>query len=142
MSLVVVDSSVAIKWFVSEPYSADARRVLDGYQAGTLTLLAPDLLNAEIGNIVWKKQVHQGMAEADALAILTSFRAVTFVMTSIADLLDDAYRLAVAHQRTVYDALYLALSVREACPFVTADERLVNAVSASLPHVIWVPNWP
>ena len=52
---VVVDSSVAIKWFVEEPYSVEAHRLLEGYQDGTLTLLAPDLLYAEVGNIVWKK---------------------------------------------------------------------------------------
>jgi predicted nucleic acid-binding protein len=52
---VVVDSSVAIKWFVEEPYSVEAHRLLEGYQDGTLTLLAPDLMYAEVGNIVWKK---------------------------------------------------------------------------------------
>lgn len=55
MEKVVIDSSVAIKWFVVEPYSADARRLLYGYQLGELEFLAPDLINAEIGNIVWKK---------------------------------------------------------------------------------------
>jgi predicted nucleic acid-binding protein len=48
---VVVDSSVAIKWFVEEPYSVEAHRLLEGYRDGTLTLLAPDLLYAEVGNI-------------------------------------------------------------------------------------------
>jgi len=55
MDKIVVDSSVAIKWFVPEPLSDESRRVLDGYQAGAFTLLAPDLLAAEIGNIVWEK---------------------------------------------------------------------------------------
>ena len=49
---VVVDSSVAIKWFVVEPYSVKVHYMLEEYQAGTLTLLAPDLLYAEVGNIV------------------------------------------------------------------------------------------
>ena len=41
---LVVDSSVAIKWFVVEPYSVEAHAILEEYQAGTITLLAPDLL--------------------------------------------------------------------------------------------------
>ena len=65
MDKAIIDSSVAIKWFVVEPYSDDARRVLNEYQAGTLSLLAPDLIYAEVGNIVWKKQRFQGLA-ADA----------------------------------------------------------------------------
>lgn len=142
MSQLVVDSSVVIKWFVVEPYSTEARRILSDYQAGTLTLLAPDLLNAEIGNIVWKKHVLQGMATADAQLIIDTFRAIPLVQTPTSDLLDNAYRLAVTHQRTVYDMLYVALSLQAACPFVTADEKLVNAVSTALPNTVWLSNWP
>jgi predicted nucleic acid-binding protein len=139
---VVVDSSVAIKWFVVEPYSVEAHCILEGYQTGTLTLLAPDLLFAEVGNIVWKKHRFQSLAAEDAQEILAAFRLVTFVVTSSAALLEEAYRLAVAHQRTVYDALYLVLSLHEQCPWVTADERVVNALAATFPHIIWVANWP
>jgi predicted nucleic acid-binding protein len=143
MDRVVIDSSVAIKWFVPEANSADARKLLDGFQAGTLELLAPDLLNAEIGNIVWKKQVLRGeLSAADAQLVLDNYRALKLPLTPTADLLDAAFRLAVAHQRTVYDCLYVALSIRENCPFVTSDERLVNAVSAAIPGVIWLPHWP
>lgn len=34
--------------------------------------------------------------------------------------------------------LYLALSIRENCPFVTADEKLVNAIQAEFQQVIWL----
>lgn len=142
MASVVVDSSVVIKWLVAEPHSTDARRLLNDYQAGTLTLLAPDLLYAEIGNIVWKKQRFQGMAAADAQLVLDSFRALTFTLTSESVLLAEAYPIAVAHQRTVYDALYVALSVREQCQLVTADQKLIAAIGTAFPQVVWVANWP
>jgi predicted nucleic acid-binding protein len=48
----------------------------------------------------------------------------------------------VAHQRAVYDAMYLALSLREHCRWVTADERIVNALGAIFPQIVWVANWP
>lgn len=142
MDRIVVDSSVAIKWFVPEPYSTEARRILNDYQTGGLSLLAPDLINAEVGNIVWKKHRFQGLAKEDAQEIVNDFRLLTFILTPTADLLDEAYRLAITHQRTVYDALYIALSIREQCHFVTADEKLVNAVKATYPNVVWVANWP
>ena len=81
MAIVVVDSSVVIKWLISEPYSIEARRLLNDYQAGTLTFLAPDLLSAEIGNIIWKKQRFQGMAAADAQLLLDTFRTLTFTLS-------------------------------------------------------------
>ncbi len=40
MVKVVVDSSVVIKWFVTEPLSHEAQRVLDEYKEGTITLRA------------------------------------------------------------------------------------------------------
>jgi predicted nucleic acid-binding protein len=142
MPQLVIDSSVAIKWFVPEPYSLEARRILDGYRRGNLSFLAPDLIYAEVGNIIWKKQQFQGLAAADAQQILTEFQAVTFMTTASARLLDEAYRLAVMYQRTVYDSLYLALSQQEQCQLVTADERFVNAVRASFPNIVWLANWP
>jgi predicted nucleic acid-binding protein len=142
MSQFVVDSSVVVKWFVVEPYSTEARRILADYQAGVFTLLAPDLINAEVGNIIWKKHVLQGMDAADAQLVLDTFRTVPLVQTPTAVLLDSAYRLAVAHQRTVYDMLYVALSIQEACPFVTADEKLVNAINATIPTTLWLGSWP
>lgn len=142
MSQLVVDSSVAVKWFVAEPYSTEARRILNDYQIGSLTLLAPDLINAEIGNIVWKKQLFQGMAAADAQLVIDTFRTLPLRQTPTAMLLDSAYRLAVRHQRTVYDMLYVALSIQEACQFVSADEKLVNAISPTFANTIWLGNWP
>lgn len=141
MTRLVVDASVAIKWFVPEPLSPEARRILDDYQAGSLTLLAPDLINAEVGNIVWKKQAFQGLDAGDARMVIDEFCKLVIVLTPTGDLLADAYGLAVMHRRSVYDSLYLALTIREGCQFITADERLVNAVSSSLATVIWLPNW-
>jgi predicted nucleic acid-binding protein len=142
MDNLVVDSSVAVKWFVVEPYSTEARRILDAYQNGLLSFLAPDLINAEFGNIIWKKHIFQGLAASDAQDILDKFRQLQFTFTPMADLLEDAYKIAVAHQRTVYDALYVALSVRENCRLVTADEKLVNALGSSFPNLVWIANWP
>ena len=141
MENVVVDSSIAIKWFVVEPYSEDARKVLDGYQVGDLNLLAPDLINSEIGNIIWKKHRLQGLSTSDALEIIDVFQTISFAFTPTADLLNEAYRLAVAHQRTVYDMMYVALSIREQCRFVTADDRMVNAIARAYPNVIGIANW-
>jgi predicted nucleic acid-binding protein len=136
---LVVDSSVVIKWYVAESLSTEARTVLDAYKNGSLTLIAPDLLNAEIGNILWKKETLQGFDPADARQVLDRFRLLPLIFASSADLLEEAYKIATTYKRSVYDSLYLALSVREHCEFVTADERLVNAVDNALFHVVWLP---
>ena len=141
MPHLVIDSSVAVKWFVVEPYSNEALKILDQYRNGSISFLAPDLINAEFGNIIWKKHVLQGLAAADAQSIVDDFRALPFTFVPTASLLDDAYKLAVKHQRTVYDSLYLALSLREGCQFVTADEKFANALGSSFPSILWLANW-
>lgn len=87
MNKLVVDSSVAVKWFVVEPYSTEARRILDAYQNGLLSFLAPDLINAEFGNIVWKKQSFQGLAASDAQNVLDKYRQLQLTLTPTAELL-------------------------------------------------------
>lgn len=142
MTRLVVDSSVAIKWFIVEPHSPQARRILTDYQNGAINFHAPDLINAEFGNIVWKKHIFQGLAADDAQAIINGFTKLSFALTSTANILDDAYRLAITYRRSVYDSLYLALSIREQCRFVTADEKMCNAISSSFSNLIWLGNWP
>jgi predicted nucleic acid-binding protein len=142
MDKLVVDSSVAVKWVVPEPHSAEARRILDAYLAGSLTLLAPDIIGAEIGNIAWKKHLFQGMPVADAENIVAFFRTVHFQLTPTGVLLEEAFKLAVTHKRSMYDSLYLALSVREGCRLVTADEKLVNAIGSQFPQLLPVAKWP
>lgn len=139
---LAVDCSVAIKWFVVEPFSAEAARILTAGRAGALTLHGPDLLCAEMGNIAWKKRLIQGVAAADAQQIIDDFCTIPFTPTSCAHLLTDAYRLAVTHRQSAYDSFYLALSDRLQCPFVTADQRLYNAVGPAFPRMIWIGDWP
>ncbi len=143
MTNLVIDSGVAVKWFVNEPNSAEAERIFDEYLASEIFLLAPDFIYAEFGNIIWKKQTLQGFNPTDAAKVIDDFRTrVTIALTSTADLLEDAYQLAVTHRRTVYDMLYLALSLREGCQFVTADDRLVNAIGSQFPNIVRLADWP
>lgn len=141
MNQLVIGSSVVIKWFVVEPYSNDARGILTQYQTNVISLLAPDLIYAEVGNIVWKKHRFQGLDIDDAQSIIKTFLKLQLTIVPAITLLENAYQLAVTHQRTVYDALYLALSQREQCPFVTADQKLVNSIHKAFPTAVWVADW-
>jgi len=139
---LVIDGGVAVKWFVAEPGSAEAKHIFRKYLLGNLNLLAPDFIYAEFGNIMWKKQAFQNFDAADAADIVEEFRlGIALTLTSAEALLDDVYRIAVTHKRTVYDSLYLALSLREGCQFVTADERLVNAVGSAFLNIVWLASW-
>ena len=114
----VVDASVAAKWLVPEPDSPLAEALLDD------ELIVPDLLFAEVGNILWKKQQR---GEMDAAATQIGVRWLLQVPVQVHDsasLLADALDIALQLQHPACDCFYLALARRADAPLVTADRRL------------------
>lgn len=91
---------------------------------------------------VWKRVALDRLSPEHGAAIITTFLALPFEITASFPLLLPAYRLAVEHRRSVYDALFLALSLETGADIVTAEEPLYQAVHAHLPHVRWFGNWP
>ncbi len=141
MKDLVIDSSVSVKWFIEEDNSDIAQIILDEYKSKNISFLAPNLIYAEFGNIVWKKQVFQGLDALDADLAVQKFKRISFTLTPVTVLFDDAYRIAVKYKRTFYDSLYLALSIRENCEFVTADEKFYNAVQQYFPEMTLLADW-
>src|SRR5450631_470069 len=114
----VVDASIAAKWLAPERDSALAVALLDD------ELLAPDLLFAEVANILWKKQIR---AELDAAAAGAGARWLLHVPIQVhacADLTTNALALAIRLQHPAYDCFYLALARLAGCFMVTADRQL------------------
>ena len=137
----VVDSGLVVKWFVPEHDSAQANLIYDAYQKGFIELLAPDLIYAEFGNIIWKKRLFQNLSETNCDAAIALFQKINFKITPTSNLFDETFQIAVKYKRTFYDSLYLALSVKENCEFVTADEKFYNSVRKFFPKIILLANW-
>lgn len=133
---VVVDASVAVKWYLEEDHAAPARRLLDG----TYELIVPDLFFAEIGNVLWKRW-RRGELDDDIIAeTLAALDRVPCETRSARPLLSGAMALATSLRRTVYDSLYLALAIDTGARLVTADRRFHASVAASplAGHILWV----
>ncbi len=121
MTALVVDASVAIKWYVREADSAEATRIL----ASPLTLYAPALLRLEVANGLWKqwrRKLVSAEHVAEAMAILG--RTIN-VWSPVEPLLDAALKLSLALDHPIYDCLYLALAEKLDAPLVSADQRLL-----------------
>ena len=136
MRKVVVDASVAVKWFVPEIHSIAAARLLDP----EIYLAAPDLITSEFGNILWKKVRRREITRDEASEILTAFDSSGVETHASRGLLHAAFQLAIGLERTVYDSLYLALAVALDCPLITADARFHSAVASSGlgSHILWI----
>jgi predicted nucleic acid-binding protein len=140
VSLVVVDASVAAKWFLPENGEAlvdQAAALLDMYDRKQVQFVVPDLFYVEIASAIWKAvrvgRVSRAFAD-QALVLLTQRE---FATVPSLKLLDKAFQIAADHGRTVYDCLYVALAVQSHAQLITADERLANSLAARFP-VKWL----
>jgi predicted nucleic acid-binding protein len=137
---LVLDASVAIKWAMpsaGEPLTDEALRLLRRYVGGELEFIVPDVFWAELGNVLWKGTRQRRWRQDEAEAVAADMRARDFATVPSGVLLSEALRIAFAHDRAVYDCLYVALAVQSRSELITADERLANALAAHLP-VKWL----
>lgn len=140
MSLVIVDASVAVKWYLpetGESLVSEALALLDKYEREEVRFAVPDLFYAETARAIWKAvRVGRALrAFGDHALILLMQRKFPTVPTL--KLLDKAFQIAADHGRSVYDCLYVALAVQTNSQLITADERLANSLAARFP-VKWL----
>ena len=121
----VVDASVVAAAFFQEKYPRAARALL----VSDAPLHAPDLIYAELANVIWKRGARGEVEEEEAVGLLSDMLALPLRITPSGELADAALRIALRTGRTAYDCLYLALAVKVEGLLVTADRRLVNALA-------------
>ncbi len=124
---LVIDASVACKWFFNEPLTAEARRLAEADAA----FVAPDMILAECANAAWRRVREDAITPAHARAFLGSLPLWFESLTPAAELHEPAFEMAHALGHPVYDCLYLALAEREQAPVVTADRAFADRVAGS-----------
>lgn len=116
--MIVVDTSVALKWFVPEPGSDRAAELIGQ------NLFAPNFLRIECANAFRKKIVRNEESVENAVAALEALPRFLTLEPDDA-LIDRAFQIALELLHPVYDCLFLALAERRNAPLATADEKLV-----------------
>ena len=140
MNAVVLDCSVAIKWAIPsarEPLTDESLRLLRRYVDGEIEFIVPDVFWPEVGNVLWKGTRQNRWRQDEAESVAADMQARDFTTVPSLMLLPEALKIAFAHDRAVYDCLYVALAVQSKTDLITADERLANALAARFP-VKWL----
>ena len=137
----VIDASVVAKWLFTESDSDKARDLLEGLNKGQLALIAPELLAVEIGSMLWKRVLREGVSLNDATAQYGRFKRVRLGLVGIRGLVDAALQIALRQRHPIYDCLYLALALEAGCDLITADEKLHRAFSPNFPQVRLLRDW-
>lgn len=126
----VLDCSVAIKWFVAEADSGLAERCLIDQQEGRLAFVAPDILVPELTGTLNKHVARRTLAAGEARYALAEFLSMPIEVVSSETLARDALDLAIGYSGTLFDALYVALAVRQDLRLLTADANMARTFAS------------
>jgi predicted nucleic acid-binding protein len=119
----VVDASVVLQWLLAEP-STGSTEILEAHLNGGEPLIAPELLNYEVGNVLLTKL---RLTSDDASELFGSFLDLRIETYSLgADEYRASLELARRYRLTVYDASYLALALALDVRLITADKKLAT----------------
>lgn len=124
---VVVDVSVAAKWFLSDERSGFANSILE--QIGRDGAYVPALFIWEIQNVLLSAERAARLTSSEVDEALEALESLPIFVEPVPQRPRSGIELALArHYRlTSYDAAYLALAARRRIALATCDAKLSRA---------------
>ncbi len=122
--MIVVDASVAVKWFIPEAGEEAAAKLLGGKKR----LIAPALIRLEVTGAIIRRYREGHLSEkkaregTQAWEAMLEHRVVRLVPD--AQLFDKAVQMAFLAKHTLADCLYLAVANEFGAPVITADKPM------------------
>jgi len=127
MKRCVIDASLIAASMFQEEFEEPASALL----ASNCIQVAPAIIFAEVGNVIWKRFRLKEINEIEAGKLLAGFFRLPLRITPSEKLIKSSLQIAMQYDRTAYDSLYVALAVKTDAMMVTTDKRLVNALAGS-----------
>jgi predicted nucleic acid-binding protein len=136
VSVLVVDASVAAKWYLEEAHTDAARRALSPDHE----LHVPDFFFLEMDSVFCKHLRRGDISAQHAADSRAAVRRVPMQVWPFGQLQEAAYSTANRARLSIYDCLYVALAALVGGQVVTADSSLRRAVADGplADHVLWV----
>jgi predicted nucleic acid-binding protein len=123
--VIVFDASIAVKWFLDEAGSPEAKDLLTQY---IRKIIVPDIFLVEVvSTLVRQANIDKSVHASSKLCIarfshmfeMESLRAVPIHLNQI----ERASNLAINLGHPLKDCIYLVLAMEFGCELVTADAR-------------------
>lgn len=127
-SAIILDSSVAAKWFFSEENSDTAAKIKDDFESGIISIAVPTVFYYEINNLLKTATKRLRINAKNAQNVYEAFLKLSFVAYTSEDLMRKTLGKAIEFDISSYDASYIALADHLQKPFFTADKKLLNKI--------------
>jgi len=137
--MVIIDTSVAYKWFSTEEEDvSQAFQLLNAHLHKKEILVSPDIIIYELAN-AWATKTRLPIEKIkiflkDFEQIKIGIEPMTF------ELIERAVKFSKDHHVSVYDASYAVLALEKNCILYTADSKFVKRIN--LPFVKLLTRYP
>jgi predicted nucleic acid-binding protein len=139
---LIIDTSVAEKWYVPNPDTAKALRLRIDFHAQLHELLAPDTLLAECAGVVVNAEKKTLIDPGEAVESIRDLLVVGIAMHASAPLLRRAAEISFLTRLTVASSLYVALAEQMKCQLLTAQLKVIRATRKHFSFVLPFANLP
>lgn len=134
----ILDTSVAVRWFIDQPGYEHAREVLEEFRADKIRLLTPDMSRVELGHVLrnqgYLKKLLTRQEVLDGARMLDDIDVQ--VLLTDADHLERAAALALDHNLRFFDAVFVVHALEHGVPLITGDGKLSRAVAGKASVVL------
>jgi predicted nucleic acid-binding protein len=120
----VLDTSVAVKWFIQEEDSEKAADLRHAHGRGELLLYAPDILLMELTNALRYSPAVSAGEIPEALRLFPGLEIP--VIPFDPEALISCITLSLENDLAIYDAYFLALAQALEMPLITADRKMLS----------------
>jgi predicted nucleic acid-binding protein len=124
--VIVIDASVLVKFILKEE---GWNKIADFLKAGTISV---DLVIKETVNTVWKRLMRKEISLEEAKDMFEAMKEIlnkAVIIENEMDHIDEAFKISIKQNITVYDSLYIALAKKKKLELLTADEMQAQVAS-------------
>lgn len=121
MEKIIIDTSIAVKWYTQEEATQQARNLLDDYIANRLEIVAPDIIGLELANALY---FGAGFKTPLMERTLRDFYSLQLSYVFLSEMIvQEAAKYMEKFHLAIYDALFIAVAEEEKIPLITADKK-------------------
>lgn len=130
LRLLVLDTSVAVKFYLSESLMEEAGRLRTAVDEEA-ELIAPSTIQPEFWNALWQQHRRGGLSLEEVQDTWREFAEDPISLYKPEDLMPRAAEIAAGSGTIIYDALFLALAEYTSSIVVTADNKLLKTLEGT-----------
>lgn len=125
---LVLDTSVAIKFYLSEERREEALDLLSAVAENRASLIAPGTVQPELFNALWQQYRRGNLSVEEVREYWSDFSVTSMDLYAPEDLMLRATAITFETSAIVYDSLFLALAEDAGTVVVTDDGKLLQTL--------------